>query len=287
MIVLYLMITSPMIVFDVVHNYDNLLMPYRTLVGKQKTELPKFNIPTTVNHVKETVSTLGRLWFININTNPQDEIILESHKNMTKGNVVLAALSLIALFWFIFKNRKPCYQIFIIALIIIPLSYILYPSYNPEYYLISFLTLMTVVIGYWLTSLPKTISSILIILFIVANFLTTITASDKYGLAVKKKLIEKVMPAIGDKTFYLDMVGENPQKYFPYAGWRYLFKAYGRTPDQSSAEEQFWWIYPDEISREKPELNVVISDTIEPKFEQTPLYKFGQGIYHGYIFKNN
>lgn len=287
MIALYLTITSPMIVFDVVHNYDNFLMPYRVLVRKQKTELSGFNIGKTFDHVKETVSTLGRLWFIKLNTNPQDEIILESHKNMTKGNIILSLFSIIALGWFFLKNRKPGFQIFFIPLIIIPVSYILYPSYNPEYYLISFLTLMAVVIGYWLTSLPKTVSSILIILFIIANFLTMITASDKYGLTVKKNLIEKTMPAIGNKIFYLDMVGEIPQKYFPYAGWRYLFKAYGRTPSQSSAEILFWWVYPDEISKEKPELKVIISDTIQPKFETKPLYTFNSGIYYAYIFKND
>ena len=82
------------------------------------------------------------------------------------------------------------------------------------------------------------------------------------------------------------MIGAHPQKYFRYAGWRYLFKAYGRTPNQSSAEILLWWVYPDEISKEKPELNVIISDTIEPKFNTKPLYKFDSGIYHAYIFRN-
>lgn len=286
MIFCYLFLTSPLIVFDLVHNYDNLLMPIRVLIGKQQTELSSFTITNTIKHLKLTLSTLGRIWFIKLYTNPHDEVVLESHKNITQGNIILSSLSLISFFWFLLKNRKPGYRLLFISLIIIPLSYILYPSYNPEYYLMSFITLMTIVIGFWLQSLQNIISTIIITFFVLTNFLTIITTSDRYGLIVKKQLVEQAMSAIDNQSFYLDVAGSIPTRYYPYAGWRYLFKAYGKTPTQSSTDDFMGWIYKDELSKEKPKFKVIVSDTIQPKFEKKPLYMFKSGPYYAYIFNN-
>ncbi len=288
MIASYLVLTSPLIIFDIVHNYDNLLMPVRTLLGKQHTELNSFTLASTVSHTKETFSTLGRIWFLKLHTTLHDEVILESHFNKTPGNLLLSLLSLFTLFWFFLKNRRPGYMIFFITLVIIPLSYILYPSYNPEYYLLGFIALMTIVIAYWLRSLPNFVSITIVSLFIFANFLTVVTASGRYGLMVRKQLVQEAMAAIGNRSFALDVDGPiaTDKKYFPYAGWRYLFKAYGRTPTASSIDAVFGWIYPDEISHDKPPLKVIVVDTITPHYKQHPLAVVRSGVYRAYIFKN-
>lgn len=289
MIGCYLILTSPLIVYDIVHNYDNLLMPLRVITANNYTELSTFTLSNTFNHAASVFSTLGRLWFLKFNTNPHDEVILESHFNMSQGNFWLSLLSVFALIYFFINNRRSGYVFFFIPLIIIPLSYILYPSYNPEYYLLSFITLMTVVIGFWLASLPKPISVIIIALFISANVITVINSSEKYGLTIRKQLVQQTMKVIGSQSFYLDMDGEinTPKKFFPYAGWRFLYKAYGKTPNQSSTDQLLGWLYPDEISQEKPQLKVIISDTIQPKFKEKPLSIFKSGPYYAYIFKNN
>lgn len=285
MITIYVILTSPLIVFDFVHNYDNILMPYRILTGQNK-ELSTLNISNTLNHVKETFSTLGRIWFIKLYTNPQDEIVLESHMNKTQGNIFLSILSLIALFWFFLKNRKPGYKLFFLSLLIIPLSYILYPSYNPEYYLMSFITLMTIVIGFWLSSLPNIVSGVILGLFVITNFFAIITSTDQYGLTIKKQLVKQTMTAIKNQSFYLEETGSLTKRYYPYAGWRYLFKAYGKTPNQSSADDYLGWLYPDELTKEKPLLKIIIADTILLPKTKNLIKVFHAGIYASYVYEN-
>jgi len=286
MIFCYLVVTSPLIVFDFVHNFDNLLMPYRTLTGEKKADLYAFSVTDTISHAKELLSALGRIWFIKMNTNPQDEVILESHMNKTSGNIIFSLISLVALGWFFLKNRQKDFQIFFIALLTIISAFIFYPSYNPEYYLMSFITLMTIVIGYWLNSLPKSLSLVLIGLFIFVNVLTTVTLSDKYGLTVRKQLVIQTMTAIKSQDFSLETEGVLPNKQFSYAGWRYLFKTYGRTPSQSNVDQVLSWIYPDEVSQKKIKFKVIVSDTIKLSFKEKPLATFHSGDYYSYVIDN-
>lgn len=285
-IVCYLAVTSPLIVFDIVHNFDNFLMPIRTVFGKQKADLFPFTISNTLGHIGELSSALGRIWFIKLGTNPQDEVILESHQDKTHGNMIFSLISLVALGWFLFKNRKPGWQIFLISLVGIAAAFILYPSYNPEYYLMSFITLMALAIGYLLSSLPKIFSTAIIGLFIIFNFLSVITLSDKYGLLTRKRLVQKTMSAIKDKSFSIETDGVLPSKHFAYAGWRYAFKTYGKTPAQSNLDQVLGWVYPDEISKETPKLKVIVADTVQRTYKEIPFAVFHEGPYHAYVFEN-
>jgi len=287
MIACYLLVTSPLIVFDFVHNFDNLLMPYRTLVGEKKAELSGFSITNTINHIRELLSMLGRIWFIKFNTNPQDEVILESHFNKTTGNIILSLISVVSLGWFFLKSKTSEFKIFSIALLAIITAFVLYPSYNPEYYLMSFITLMTIVIGYWLCSLPKPMALVILGIFILVNLLTTITLSDKYGLMVRKRLVKQTMTAIKNQSFSLETEGILQSKQFTYAGWRYLFKPYGKTPSQSNVDSVLSWIYPDEVSKTKPKLKVIVSDTIQLTLPQKPLATFQVKDYYSYVLNNN
>lgn len=285
--IVYLMVTSPLIVFDVVHNFDNLMMPMRTITGKQRVALDTINMPNMASHVGEISSSFGRLWFIKLYSNPQDEIVLESHHDKTRGNIILASITFLALFYFLLKNKNEGYEIFSISIITILLAFILYPSYNPEYYLMSILTIMAITIGYAIHSLPKKLSYLILAIFIAVNIGTTLTLSDKYGLLTRARLVEQTMQAVDGKSYELQTIGELPKPEFTYAGWRYIFKYYGKTPAKSNVDPVLGWIYPDEISEEVPELKVIVADTIEPKFDQEPIATFSNGPYHSYIFRNN
>lgn len=286
MIACYLLVTSPLIVFDFVHNFDNLLMPYRTLIGEKKADLFGFSGGNIINHIKEILSASGRIWFIKFNTDPQNEVVLESHMDKTPGNIIFSLISLVALGWFFFKNRKKGFQIFFIALATIIAAFIFYPSYNPEYYLMSYITLMAIVIGYWLDSLPRSISNGLIGLFIIVNVSTTMTLSSIYGLTIRKELVKQTMTAIKDQSFSLETEGSLDSKQFTYAGWRYLFKTYGKTPAKSNVDQVLSWIYPDEVSQQKPKLKVIVSDTVRLSFPKKPLATFRSGDYYSYVLNN-
>lgn len=286
MVSLYLLIISPLIVFDLNHNFDNFLVPFHLLFGGGgKKELYSFSISNMVAHWHTFTNMLGRLWFLKFHTNLQT-IALETETTKISGNVFLTIVSFFALVWFFLKNRKPGYGFLFFPLIAYPLIFLIYPSYNPEYYLMSFITLFAVVVGYWLSDLPIFISSFLVTLFVFVNAMTVFTTTDDYGLTMRRDLVEKTMPILKDHDFYLDTVGplENPE--YSYAGWRLIYKIYGQTPAQSCIDPVLGWIYSDEISKNKPKLKLVVVQDMMPQFKTKPIYEFHSGLYGAYIFNN-
>ncbi len=286
MIGAYLVITSPLIVYDINHNYDNLLMPYRTLVGEQKSDLYSFSLSGTVTHVQDLFSTFGRLWFIKLHTNPHDEVVLEAHLDKTEGNMFLSALTFGALVWFILKYRGKGAGIFALSIAAIIAAFILYPSYNLEYYLLSLFVLLSIAIGWVLSKSPVRATGIILTLFIAANVVSTATLSDRYGLLIRKELVRETMQTIGDKSFELKTHGPLPNPQYTYAGWRYLFKAYGKTPDKSNVDVVLGWIYQNEIIDGKPELLVIVSEEVPPSRTEKPIAVYEKGPYRAYIYKN-
>jgi len=99
------------------------------------------------------------------------------------------------------------------------------------------------------------------------------------------KNIGKIMPLVGNKSYYLETRTRDKRKYHSAGGWRYLFKVYGKTPTQSHADDYFGWIYQDEISKEKPEMRVIISE-YPTQINQKPIAEFNEGVYYGYIIEN-
>jgi len=285
MVIFYLVIISPLIVFDLNHNFDNLLAPYKIIFEGKKTGLYSFSFESIKSHINSLVSTLGRIWFIRLNSNLQD-IVLETNTYKIPGNIFLALISCAALFWFFIKNRKNGYQIFFISIVSILFAYIVYPSYNPEYYLMGFLTLFTIIIGFFLNSLPKKLICIVISFFILANLLTVLTTTNDYGLTMKKQFIMKTMSYVNNKTFSLETAGSLPNPQFAYAGWRLLFKIYGKTPARSNIDTELGWIYADEISKSDPELHVIVSEN-PLSLNHKLIQQFQEGKYYGYIYQNS
>lgn len=286
-ILLYLLIISPLIVFDLNHNFDNFLVPYHLLFGGggEKKELYAFSLSNMIAHWHTFTNMLGRIWFLKFHTNLQT-IALETETTDIPGNIFLSIVSLFSLGWFFLKNRKPGFGFFFFPLIVYPLIFLIYPSYNPEYYLMSFITLFAVVVGYWLNDLPAIISASLVVLFVTVNAITVFTTTGDYGLTMRRQLVEKTMPVLKDKNFYLETTGPRTSPQYEYAGWRLIYKIYGQTPSQSSIDSVLGWIYPDEISPVKPELKLVVVRDMIPTFKKTPQYEFHSGVYGAYIFNN-
>ena len=90
----------------------------------------------------------------------------------------------------------------------------------------------------------------------------------------------------GKSPYSLETYGKDPRKYHPYGGWRYLFKTYGRAPNQSFADEFFGWIYPDEIKNTPSTLKVVVMEEKDYKTDVKPLAVFSEGAYKAYVFEN-
>lgn len=268
----FLLITFPLLVFDFVHNFDNLLMPLHFLQSKSSTH-SLFNISEHINNV---VSTLGRIWYLPFHAFIFNESV-PSPLPMTDGTIIFSILSLSILVWaFVTAKDFKLRFLWIVSIVFISF-FILYPGSVSEYYLLAFFPLFIVLSAVFFKQFSLQVLYPFAMILIILNACAVFTASQKDGLTAKKKLIQSTAKYIGDREYYLEMRGS----YKSLWGWRYLFKTYGKTPAQSSIDGTFDWMYKDERSSEKPKLTVVVSD--EEFNEPFIVKKFTEGNYRTYI----
>jgi hypothetical protein len=266
---IYLIIISPLIVFDLVHNFDNLRMPLRYIQNKNIAHLV-VSIATVNNHLTVWLNSLSNYLYIT-----------------TAGNRLIALFSLIALGYLSYgaiKDRKKRFLLIMILSSVI--FFILYPGNPTEYYLLNFFVLFPIALALFFEKVPVILTTLVVVLFITFNSLTVLNSGHaQFGLTVKKAAIEKVMMVVGDKSYALENYGRIPFKYDSHGGWRYLFRIYGKKPVTSFADGSFGWIYRDEISNEKPFYRVVVSEDIEYKSLKKSVLRFKNGAYYFYVFK--
>ena len=282
-LVVFLFITFPLLVFDFVHNFDNMLMPVRYL---QKFFSSTHEGSFTVGW-NQLLNTLSRLWYIRPCSNVQDEIQSGVHGQITGTVLPISLFSLVIIVWLIIKSvKKKSYQILSLSMISFLIVYLFYPGAVVAYFLLGFMALFVISVGLFFSKIPKYISIPIMTMFILVNLYSLLTLQqEQFGLLTRKHLIQKIMPVVGNKSFYLETRTTDGRKYHSAGGWRYLFKAYGRTPAQSHADDFFGWIYQNEISKEKPEIRVIISE-YPTRLKEKPIAQFNEGVYYGYILEN-
>lgn len=279
----FIFVTLPLLIFDLNHNFDNMLMPVR-FVRKFFAKHSNVNV---INSFSQLLNTLSRIWFIKPFSNIQDEIQLGIHGDITKTIIVLSVFSFIVFIWLLYLSiAQSRYRILALSLMSLLGAYIFYPGGVVAYYLLGFLTLFTINIGLFLSNFPVRIGVLIIAIFIIINLYSLLTLKqEQFGLSTRKHLIQKIMSVLDDRSFYLETRTQDGRKYHSAGGWRYLFKAYGRTPSQSHADEFFGWIYQDEISKVKPKMRVIISE-YPTKLPKKPIAQFQSGVYYGYVVSN-
>ena len=72
-----------------------------------------------------------------------------------------------------------------------------------------------------------------------------------------------------------------------YEGWRYLFTIYGRSPEKSSEDQNFGWLYPNDLSNKSTVYSVLMKETRSPE-TINPKYKIiaTSGGFSAYILKH-
>lgn len=281
----YLLVVSPLIVFDLVHRFDNLLMPVRFVAKFFTSNRGAGNLVGNLPALEKVVSNF---FFLKLHTNIQDEFGLGIHGQTSPGYPALIALGAVVFVWLIWQSRhNKTIRLLTISLSLFALAFLTYSAGTVQYFLLGFVALFTMALGRFFRQLPRPLAIVAVIVFVLAN--TTVlatTTQTQYGLTARKNLIKKMLPYFSDKTFYLTTLSPDKRPYHSSGGWRYLFKAYGKTPSASSADQFFGWIYPDEISRAKPEINVVVSEYPAERLPGRPTAIFQSGVYYGYIVQN-
>lgn len=281
----YMVVTSPLMVFDYYHGYDNLLMPYRMISKDAKISLPRDPTNTKMSHAKVLFEALGRFWYLA----PPKSTPSNRCESIVCGQSVQTALSLgsILLIGMALVKAKRTYTHMVLwsAGWIYVLGFIVFPGYPMEYYLTGLCIVLPFLFAQPLSHLNKYVLYIVLAAFLTTNvYAVTQSNQDEHGLTVRKELVSDTIRELHDAPYTLETDLRDGMTYNNYGGWRYAFGIYGYAPVSSFADPVYGWIYKNELRAEKPRYRVVVSDAKEYKASTKSLFRFTKGVYHSYIF---
>lgn len=286
MILIYLAITSPLIVFDINHKFDNFLAPVKYFQDPDRpSKLPSLWVFS--NYANFWWNSFGRFWYLDYQSSIQEEQNLGPHGKMTRPfwGWTVFSLFLIGLFgwWHRFSSKG---RLVMAAIMLYTVSFISYPGVVGEYYMLGMFVMLPVVFGTVLSRFNVTLVSIAVLVFVIINLLTVTSSTQaKYGLEVKKNIVEKINNQLKQRPYELVTVGADPRTYHPYGGWRYMFSQYGYTPSSSYADQFFGWLYPDQLNKSIPEVQVIIAEDMDYKTDLPIEYQVKEGAFQGLIIK--
>ncbi|MEK7616857.1 MAG: glycosyltransferase family 39 protein [Patescibacteria group bacterium] len=298
-LVTFLLLYWPLLIFDINHNFSNITVLTRLQEQISKAQIT-FNPETKLHSLFDS---LGRFWYLKAGNSNADEIniscsslsvkeefkFIDRYAERTYAPFWLSLVSLAGILLFLFtglKSKKRPEQLLAICILTLLISYFIYPGGSFEYHNLGLFALLTFIPGIFISKISKQYRLIFIalVIFVIALGLNTVlNASDKFGLGSKKILILKVMDFIGEKTFSIEGRGICHN----WEGWRYLFKIYGRVPYRSYTDQNFGWLYPDEIKTGEGEYTVILSEDrlpLKANLNDVPFVKVGG--YKAYIRKN-
>ncbi|OGE19726.1 hypothetical protein A3J19_05450 [Candidatus Daviesbacteria bacterium RIFCSPLOWO2_02_FULL_41_8] len=288
----------PLVVFDFNHNFSNM-----------KAIAPLFNKNTEIKIVFDPVTkfnslfdSLGRFWYLNPGIPNSDEInfgctslshandfkIIDKYTQRTRSPLWLSLISaalFIYFYRFVIKRKNSALNLLAVFYLVFFTFFLIYPGGAFEYYYLGFLTLFTFIPGILVANANRHRLLLFVIICTVILFgvNTILRTSDEFSLRPKKLLIKQVMDIIGKEPFSIDGRGICHN----YEGWRYLFKIYGRLPEQSYSDRLYGWIYTKEITDKQPVYTVILSEDRIPLAEDlTSLPSIKVGGYRAYIKKN-
>ncbi|MBI3366186.1 glycosyltransferase [Candidatus Roizmanbacteria bacterium] len=257
----FLLIYSPLIVFDLVHNFDNLKTPFRMIKGIGSNGGFSF-----LTHIHDVQKIISQFWFFSLNP-----VIYQ----------LSSIISFFILLWFFFKKKNSIEKMLVFIAGTYLFMFLFYPGAILGYYFLGFFPFFALIVSLFLSRYFVKVSFFILSLFAIVNIYWISQFPQNEGLSAKKELITRTISVLGNSTFFLD----TSQNYLFFGGWRYLFEAYGKKPSSSQADQMFGWIYQKEVSKEKPQLKVIIS-TSDLVVTQPLIKKLSTGQYRSYIVQN-
>lgn len=254
----FLTIYSPLIVYDLNKNFENLKTPLR-LLTRGGNGGGGLQIDLLSNTLAQTLTT-------QVNT----------------VSLLLLAILTAGVFFVMYRNRNKYEYVLLFALTTIYiLLFLFFPGKILDYYLLGVIPLVMILLALALAKMPWVALIPVLMIYSYFNISAFYNHPKLYGLEAKKEFIQQVMPYLEGKTFYL----ETRDIYLYNGGWRYLFKMYGETPIHSRADEMFGWIYPEELSPEKPDYMVVIDENYDKNEDTQALQVIHSGKFKAAIYE--
>jgi len=233
-VLIFFISTLPLFVFDLVHNFDNLLMPLK-LITRDKSAT---YVSSPISRIPQFVQNITKIWLMNSNL---------------LTNYLLFSLFSIFCLYLLFKQKTVRIRILLSVIFLFFIGFIFFPSPMQEYYFVLVLPFVVIISSLFLESLAN-FKYLLLIIFVLINSWSIFKNPTFGSYKLKIEVIKKASLIVKKSPFSLETKGA----YISNGGWRYLFQSSGLTPVQSSADSMFGWIYPDEISQTKPKYKVVI-----------------------------
>lgn len=296
-IITFIIVISPLLIFDYFHNWSNLTTPLRFREFTANSQ--SADISSRLNYFSET---LGRIWYLKPGLSSADEIPFacgtifrdkfpeyDFDSIRTKPSYFLSLASILVLIIFLilpgtWKKR----EVRMLALSVISLAgaFLFFHGGPFEYYLLGLFPLFLIVFSYLICLLPRKVffTFLFLIITIAVTGINTVLNVDKsYGLKVKKELIKEVISYVKESPFEL----ENNGVCHEYDGWRYLFTVYGRRPERSNTDQSLAWLYPAETTDIKTRYKVIMSEAkILPKVDTAKTVIIERGGFKAYIIDN-
>ena len=292
---LFIVVNTPLIGFDLLHDFSNLKTPLRVAQRSGGQFHPQ-------NNFLQLSRSLGRLWYLNPYTNNADEVLhdcspyfnnlgkhhLGETTDYSQAKWYFSVLSFGLLIWFWMKQRtwrQDETKLLALFLCSYTVFFLLLPNSPLEYYLLGFFPLFLFIPAIFIDRNWKTlIGRLMLVLVLGISILgvrTILTARSDFGLQNKINLIREVSGFLDGKTFYLEGGG----LCHNYEGWRMLFKVYGQLPTVSYTDSMFGWLYPSELGKAKPQYRLTIQESRVPvNLSEQPLKTFSSGGFSAYVF---
>lgn len=285
----FILAVSPLIAFDYFHKGSNITTPIRIIQSH------KFGVPVSREvRFNNLLQTFGRLTFLNVGTSAGDEILYPCIKSKlttsTRSNWIFILPALILFLLFLFKKsnwKNRGSRLLILLSLSFLLPFLFLNVINPiEYYLLGFFPLLFLMIGSVVESIKypfKILAYFVVTLFVIHSIFTVFYASGDFGIDSKKQLISSTMHEVGNNPFEISEVGECHQ----YEGWRYLFTKYGRTPERSSEDPTFIWLYPTEVTKTPAKYSIVLKESRAPRSINKGYVKvLNSGGFSAYLYEH-
>lgn len=271
-LIIFLFFLSPLILFDLRHNFTNSRAVIDLLTGKNQNQ-------TVLSNIGERLSlftnTLGRfVWLpvfpdLFVETGQCRELNFLQKKPYPEM-IILALLSLVVFTFSCchFNSKFPKKikipnlfdRIIMAAIIMAIISVLFYQKDYYEYYLLFLLPLFAIILAksvnfLWNGPEGRLIVYFILILFLILNSATLLTAKSSYSFADKLETLSFSKKYLTSENYSLEALGECPR----FGGYRYLYEHFVSRPLSSYMDSYFSWIYQDKKTFEKPGKIVLLS----------------------------
>ena len=265
----FLLITSPLLLFDLRHDFLqtkaflNLLKPGSL---KNVFEMTQFQ-----EKFIQLIKTSSRLVLVSGKHDLAKEINLCSNLEKTTpflGFSLLLPLSFVFLWKQKLNREKRRILQFLIGGVLSFITVFLFSPFSPaEYYLLPFFPLSYLIFAWAFEKTMKQSSLIFQVLgsgallgLVLHNTSAVMNMKNSFGLEKKREVINWAATVINDSSYSLESIG----RCHRFEGYHYLFTVFFKSPEKSFMDPYFSWLYPEpQFKPMSPEKEIILFNDSE------------------------